>query len=490
MAQADLRHKFRLCLVDAEADHEVRHDLGFLIRLAHNAHRLVNVEQDGLQAPQKMQLFLLVLQIAGGAAPHAGNAERRPLPQQLAHTHDARHTVHQHIEIAGEAVFQRRHAEQLLHELVRVCPPLEIDRDLQAVQPRLVADIRNLAQLALLDEIHHLFHDGFHRRGRRNLCDIHTVGRGIIGIARAHAEAAAARGIDVLHLLFVVDNPSAAREVGRLERGEHVKLRISDEADRRLADLGEVEGTDGAGHADGNAGVGIHQHGRERGGQQRGLLQSVVVIVDKIDGILVNVAEQLLANRVKPRFRITGGSPGHVARIKLAEVALRIHIGMQQRLISAGKAHHRVVDGGVAVRVELHRLADDVGALCTRGTEKPHFVHCEEQLAVGGLEAVDLRDGSREDDAHGVGHVVLLKRLHDRLLHHLAGALNHTARSGAGRPGRPVLLFRHSISSFLSSRRLHPRIDGHIPQCDPSGRSGCRRAAGQTPAPCVLHHPA
>ena len=39
---------------------------------------------------------------------------------------------------------------------------------------------------------------------------------------------------------------------------------------------------------------------------------------------------------------------------------------------------------------------------------------------MGGLEAVDLRDGPGDDDAHGVGHVVDFQGIGDGLLHHLA----------------------------------------------------------------------
>ena len=88
---------------------------------------------------------------------------------------------------------------------------------------------------------------------------------------------------------------------------------------------------------------------------------------------------------------------------------------MQQRLVAAREAHHRLVDGGVAVRIQLHRLADDVGALGALSREQPHLVHGVEQLAVRGLEAVDLGDGARDDDAHGIGHVVLLDDVGDEL---------------------------------------------------------------------------
>ena len=43
--------------------------------------------------------------------------------------------------------------------------------------------------------------------------------------------------------------------------------------------------------------------------------------------------------------------------------------------------------------------------------QQAHFIHGVQELAVGGLEAVDLRNGAGDDDAHGVGHIVLVQRL-------------------------------------------------------------------------------
>ena len=196
-------------------------------------------------------------------------------------------------------------------------------------------------------------------------------------------------------------------------------------SDRRAADLGQIERADIRRHADSDAHVGRDQHVRERCRQQHRLLHGAVVIVDKIDGIGVDIAEQLGADRLELRFGVTRGGVGHIARIDLAEVALGVDERVQQRLVAARQTHHRLIDGGVAVRVQLHRLADDVGGFGAGLCEKPHFVHGVQKLAVRRLEAVDLRDGTRDDDRHGVGHVVGLQRLTDRLLEHLCPQPHH-----------------------------------------------------------------
>ena len=76
------------------------------------------------------------------------------------------------------------------------------------------------------------------------------------------------------------------------------------------------------------------------------------------------------------------------------------------------------------MRVIVHRRADDVRRLRARAGEKPHFVHAVQKLSVARLKAVDLRDGARDDDAHRVGHVVVLERFGDGLLHN-GGAQPH-----------------------------------------------------------------
>ena len=50
IAQLDLGDVFRLDLVDAEADHQVRHDVGLLLRLADDLDGLVDIEQDLFKA--------------------------------------------------------------------------------------------------------------------------------------------------------------------------------------------------------------------------------------------------------------------------------------------------------------------------------------------------------------------------------------------------------------------------------------------------------
>ena len=153
------------------------------------------------------------------------------------------------------------------------------------------------------------------------------------------------------HLRRVVEDLAAGREIRRGQQLEQVCAGVFYQGDGRLADLAQIERADVRRHADRDAHVRVDEHIRERGRQERRLLHRGVVVVDEVDGVGVDVTEELLTDRLELRLGIPGRGAGHVARVDLAEVALRVDKRMQQGFVAAGEAHHRVVDGGVAVRV-------------------------------------------------------------------------------------------------------------------------------------------
>ena len=62
---------------------------------------------------------------------------------------------------------------------------------------------------------------------------------------------------------------------------------------------------------------------------------------------------------------------GHIARVYLAEVALAVHKRHEKRLVAACQAHHGLVNRCVTVRVQLHGLTHDVGALLALALSRP-----------------------------------------------------------------------------------------------------------------------
>ena len=191
--------------------------------------------------------------------------------------------------------------------------------------------------------------------------DFNAVFRLVIGIAGTHLDATPAGLVDAAHLLWVVEDKPSPREIRGLQGGGHIVGRIFHQGDGGFADLSQVEGADGAGHAHRDAHIGIGQDGGEGHRQQGGLHHGVVVVGDKIHRVLGDVPEQLAADGLQFGLGVPGGGVGHVPGIRLAEVAFGVHKGVQQGFISPGEADHRLIDGGVAVGVQLHGLAHNVG---------------------------------------------------------------------------------------------------------------------------------
>ena len=226
VAQLYLRDVLGLGLVDAEAGHEVRHDVGLALRVADDVDGLVYVEQYPAEALEEVQLLLLAAEVEVDAPLHAVEPPGRPLCEYLAHAHDLRRARDEDVEVAGEGVHQRRGLEELCHELFRVGAALEVDGELQAAEVGLVAHVGDLLDLARLDQLRDLVHDGLGRGGVGYLVDLYDVLLGVIPPAGADLEAAAAGAVYLLHDAGLHDYLAARGEV-RGGQGRHeVALRV------------------------------------------------------------------------------------------------------------------------------------------------------------------------------------------------------------------------------------------------------------------------
>ena len=178
------------------------------------------------------------------------------------------------------------------------------------------------------------------------------------------------------------------------------RLRVLERPERGGGDLAEVVRRDVGGHADRDADGAVDQQVREPRRQHGGLLRAAVVVVLHVDGVLVDVADELHGERrhlglgvaVRGGAVVAGG----------AEVALTEGEGIAQRP-RLHESYERVVHRRVAVRVELtHDVADDARALAERavGTVAA-VVHRVDHAAVHGLEPVaHVGQRAPDDDAH------------------------------------------------------------------------------------------
>ena len=158
-------------------------------------------------------------------------------------------------------------------------------------------------------------------------------------------------------------------------------------------DLDGIVGQDAGGHAHGDALGAQDERHRDLGGEDHGLAGAAVVGVHVLCD--VRAEQHLPGKRREPAFdvpRRRGLSPGE----HRPEIALLVD---EQVLV--GQRHQGAEDGLVAVGMELHRLADDVGHLVVLAV-----VDLEERVedaALDGLQAVvDFGNRPVLDDVGGV----------------------------------------------------------------------------------------
>ena len=202
------------------------------------------------------------------------------------------------------------------------------------------------------------------------------------------------RSLDELHQLLDVD------VVELLPLLEHV--------DQRVHHLAQVVRRDGGGHADGDAGGAVDQQVGDGGGQHGRLVERVVEVAGEIDRVLVDIGQHVQRGSGQAGFGVAHGR--RRIAIHRAEVALSIHQhGAHGEILR--HARHGFVHRRVAVRVILaQHLADDTGGfLVGRVGAHAHVVHGVQDAPLDRLQAVaGIRQGARDDHAHGVIEVRLL----------------------------------------------------------------------------------
>ncbi len=164
-------------------------------------------------------------------------------------------------------------------------------------------------------------------------------------------------------------------------------LGVLEMREARVDDLAEIVRRDVRRHADGDAAGAVDEQVGELRRQHHGLEQAVVVVGLEVDRLLVEIVEQVLRDLRQPRFGVAFGR--RRIAVNGAEVALTVDERHAQRELLR-HAHERVVDGEVAVRVEVaHRVAHDLGRLHVLLVPvEPEPLHGVEDAPVHGLEAV------------------------------------------------------------------------------------------------------
>jgi len=115
----------------------------------------------------------------------------------------------------------------------------------------------------------------------------------------AHADRSPTRAVALGDPRPAQDH-GAGREVGTGDELHEVvdrRVGIVDQVQRRVDDLGEVVRRNVGGHADRNAAATVDQQVRESGGHDERLAVAAVIGIAEVDGVLVDLAEQLHCER-------------------------------------------------------------------------------------------------------------------------------------------------------------------------------------------------
>ena len=379
--------------------------------LVDDVHRLEEAFQD-------VGALLRLVQFELRAADHHLVAEIDEVAEDLLEGKGARAALHEGDVVEREAGLQRgvleqgvQHERGVLEQGVQhdagVHALLEADHHADTLAGALVVDIGDAFDLLLVGELRDLLD---------HLALVHHVGDfgdddGLMTFLvhldirlGTHHDAAAA-GLVGLPDAAAAHDDAAGREVGTLDvlhqfvRGD---LGVVDVGADRVAAFAEVVRGHVRSHAHGDAGGAVQEQQGGLRGKDLGLLEGAVEVQVHVDGVLVQVGEDVLGHLLELGLGVTHGGRG--VAVHGSEVALAPDHRVA-RVPPLAQPDHRVVHAGVAVRVVLtHHVTHDTGGfLGLTGIFDSHLVHSVEHAALHRLEAVPgIREGAGHDDGHRI----------------------------------------------------------------------------------------
>ena len=238
---------------------------------------------------------------------------------------------------------------------------LQFDDDAVALAVALVADVGNALDALVAHQLGHLLD---HRRlvhlvGNLGDDDGFAVVAARLDVdAAAHDDRAAAGRIGAVDA-GTAEHDAAGREIrpwNDLHQCRQIDRRIVDQRDGAVEDFAQIVRRDVGRHADGDAAGAVDQQVRKARRQDARFAAGRVISVLEIDGVLVDVFQQLMRDLGQPRFGVA-----HRRRriaVDRAEIALPVDQRHAQRPVLR-HAHQGVVDRGVAMRmVFTHHVGD------------------------------------------------------------------------------------------------------------------------------------
>ncbi len=304
----------------------------------------------------------------------------------------ARDAVDQSQHDGAKGVLQLCLEEQLLQYLARVGIALELQNDAHAVPIALIAQVREPDQLPVADQPHDRLDHPLLTYLVGKFADHQgwfTVGARLDVGARPHHDAAAAGAVGLLDAIAAPD-VGAGREIGAaddLQQFLHRRVRPSQELLGRRRHLPQVVWRHLRRHADGDSIAAVHQQLWVGCRQHLGLVQPAVEVRPEVDGVLVDIAQEIGGEACQPRLGVAVGGGG--VAVDRSEVALAVDqwAAHRERL---RHPYQRVIHGHIPVRVILAQdVTDDGGGFLVGPLGgKPQLVHRVQDTSLGGLQTV------------------------------------------------------------------------------------------------------
>ena len=413
-AQLQVEDRGGLHLVNVEQLHEPHASRVCVGRAANERDDLVKCVERLEVADQDVGFALGFTQAISSPTLDHLKLVRGPVTDEAVERKRARNAVDDREHVRAEGVLQLRVLVEVVeHDLG---DGVALEHDLEALTRaarRLVANVRDARDLAVLDEVNDLDRQivGVHlvrqlgddqAHPSLDLLDVHHG---------AHRDEAAARAVRVFDALAAKDG-RAGGEVRALdalhERLEQLLLRRLGVVEVPLhasGHLPQVVRGNVRGHTHGDTGRTVNQQVGETRRKDDGFLLATVVVGLKVHGVFVDVPHQLHGERGHLALGVPRGGGAVVA--SGAEVAL----AGDERIAQRPRLHHaddRVVDGAVPMGVVLtHDVADDARALGERAVWTVATVeHRVQDAAVDGLEPVtNVGKRAANDDGHRVVQV-------------------------------------------------------------------------------------
>ncbi len=433
-----LRDVVRAGMVRGDAEpkpHELRDRLLARLARADRRDHLVEVEHREDEPLETVGLLAGLPQLELGAAADHLAAMVDVALDELLEGQRARLAVDERDVDDREGVLQRRELVELPLDHLGIAATLEHHEDPgRRVAAGVVADLGDVGDAPALRRVDDLLDEVRLIDLVGDLVDHDRVAPAhLVAVHAAAHDHPPAAGRVRLGDAAAAHDPSAGGEVGArhdLEQSVEADLRIVDRRDDRAADLRGVVRRDRARHADRDAARAVAEQVREAARQDGRLLEPLVVVGLEVDGVLIEVVEQLRRDRGHPRF----GVPHRRRRIAFdrAEVALLVDEQVAG-LPPLPEVDERGIDDALAVRVVVARgVAGDLRALDVLAPRRQvEVVHRDEDSSLRGLESVtDVGQRPVHDRAHRVGQVAVVELAIDLEIDH---PIARRRRVGTGR---------------------------------------------------------